>query len=434
MYTKVSLFGLLLLQLTVPTTKAFVPLSHTQGGLGLDSVATGKRTSLMMAKKILCSFDSTGNGEILSNPKIRSNYSYTNILRLHVLAGGSLDLEKYTGVEGSDQICLYVNGVGGDSTSPKLWTEINNVLGVLKFQIDSMKSKLEAVYEEGDKIYVTGFSRGSASARQFVANLENNGLQPANGGKKVKKPPIEFLGCFDTVSDQFASKDLKEILIDATLGKITPSDCIGEVDGKLPSIVKKAVHGLSLDDNRFTMSLIGLVEPFPPVFMDSKDERVHEAWFPGVHADVGGGETEHGLSDCAGVYLQEWLEHEGIVFYKPDEIPKENFKIPGQEDNFVTPELIAFKPDPAGMDYINTGHRSKRHARPVATVHDNKIFKEGTVRIHETVLGHLKARNYDINKNIKNVNNANGDLVVIGSLDKVDDEKTKELKELLKKI
>ena len=56
MITKVSLLGLLLLQLAVPSAKAFVSPTYKEGGLAANNVATETSTSLTMAKKILCSF------------------------------------------------------------------------------------------------------------------------------------------------------------------------------------------------------------------------------------------------------------------------------------------------------------------------------------------------------------------------------------------
>lgn len=448
MFSNLSLVGLLLLlQLTVPVN-AFVLPAYKEGGLGVNSFSRETSTSLMMAKRILCSFDSTDNGEVLSNP-IYSNQtmSYTNVLRLHMLAGGSLDIDKHIGI-GTDQVCLYVNGVGGDSNTNKIVRGIETALANLNEQLKPMTDKLQGVYEKGDKIYVTGFSRGSASARQFVANLEKDGLKCNLSGEKVEKPPVEFLGCFDTVSLQLW-KNLPSSLAELATGKIISSDCVGEKHGKLPSIVKTAVHNLALDDGRFKKQTSDLkfilkhpniwnVAPFPPTFMDSKDERVHEVWFPGIHEDVGGSKPEHGLSDCSGVYMQEWLANEGITFYDtPEEIPKENFIIPkkvngSEKITAVTPGDIVMKPDPSSRDY-HDDDTQRTDPRPVVTVHNNKKYK-GTVRVHETVLEHLKQYDkYNINPEIMNTDNY-ADLLVVGSLDKVDEEKTKEFKETLQKI
>ena len=94
-------------------------------------------------------------------------------------------------------------------------------------------------------------------------------------------------------------------------GGIVPSTVLGEKNGQLPSIVKKAVHNLSLDDPR--------ARTFSPVHMDSTDERVHEVWFPGNHADVGGGFYVEGISNGSGAYMKKFMEQTGMVFLTPEQ-------------------------------------------------------------------------------------------------------------------
>mmetsp|Transcript_18702 Transcript_18702/g.38351 ORF Transcript_18702/g.38351 Transcript_18702/m.38351 type:complete len:198 (+) Transcript_18702:467-1060(+) len=192
-----------------------------------------------------------------------------------------------------------------------------------------------------------------------------------------------------------------------------------------------------MDDGRFKKTFLDIpkvkdiwdIAPFPPCFMDSRDKRVHEVWFPGIHEDVGGSMKDHGLSDCSGVYMQEWLANEGIAFYDTaEEIPKENFIIPGNPQDIypVVPAFITMKPDPSARDWHNDG-KLRDDPRPVITVHNNKKYK-GTIRIHETVLEHLKRnKDYTMNAEVKKTDQYE-DLVVVGSLDKVDDEKTNEFK------
>ena len=154
-------------------------------------------------------------------------------------------------------------------------------------------------------------------------------------------------------------------------GGVMSTDIIGEVNGALPSIVKKAVHNLSLDDGRNKRSATELPEildnpldavVYPPMYMDSQNDKVHEVYFPGVHEDVGGSEEVHGLSDCAGVYMKEWLESEGIQFYDTaNDIPEDHFVIPDWVNKGaeglppVQPDDVAFNPNPGKRDYHNDG-------------------------------------------------------------------------------
>ena len=194
---------------------------------------------------------------------------FSNVLKLHLLAGGSIDMKR-NDIE--NQICLYKRGIGGESTNKCIATT-NAVLGILSQQTTPMRRMLEKVYEKGDELYIVAFSRGSASAREFVVELDKLGIKTASG-ETVEKPPVKFLGCFDTVSEQVEHE--VECLWDERFKLITKPSVLHEKDGKLSSIVETAVHQVSMEDNRqFKGS-----PAFPPVLMDSKDERVHEIWFP----------------------------------------------------------------------------------------------------------------------------------------------------------
>ena len=371
--------------------------------------------------------DGTGVSPLLKkpefNPKEGIDNGYSNILKLVVLAGGSFNNKKN---DVPDQICLYESGIAAMSDS-KIINTINKIHGDLSQQTVPMRKMLEEVYEEGDKLYIIGFSRGASSARKFVTELAEHGIHTAsNPNKKVENPPIEFLGCFDTVSMQ-VQDNLLDILKTKFTREMTKSSVLGEIDGKLPGIVKKAVHNLSLDDRRFHGLLKNL---FPPVLMDSADDRVHEVWFPGVHSDVGGNFFHHGISDCSGKYMQEWMEslEDGITFIQPKDILPECLQIDGHTDIHITPEDVTLNPNAA-----DTLHPQEKDggSRPVVTVTNEKIVEGGIVRIHVSVLHHMEAMKkkntpYAINPNIRETN-----LVVVGSLNKVLEEETKRFKELL---
>mmetsp|Transcript_23074 Transcript_23074/g.49131 ORF Transcript_23074/g.49131 Transcript_23074/m.49131 type:complete len:150 (-) Transcript_23074:1846-2295(-) len=128
-----------------------------------------------------------------------------------------------------------------------------------------MHKELEAVYEEGDEVFIIGFSRGSASARTIACELNE------------KRIPVKFFGCFDTVSMQ-VYKYWGVIIGNAFKKQITSSSVLKEIDGIIPENVERAVQCLSLDDTCYAC-----MPPFPPIIMDSEDPRVHESYFPGTH-------------------------------------------------------------------------------------------------------------------------------------------------------
>jgi len=115
--------------------------------------------------------------------------------------------------------------------------------------------------------------------------------------------PIRFLGLWDTVEAyEMLSEELRRA-VDLVLWPMRFADL------KLAACVKRAVHALSLDDER---------ETFHPLLWDEEWEaelrlvnpsapsRVTQMWFAGVHSNVGGGYSEDQLS----LIPLEWIMRE----------------------------------------------------------------------------------------------------------------------------
>ena len=155
--------------------------------------------------------DGTGNSPETDFPDGESGRGFTNIYKLHLLAGGSTDRTDEKDYEaGSNyvdgQISLYQRGVAasrqenfripGLTKLAKLQSLVaakNFAVGnVMRFQVNPMIDRISKVYDEGDSVYVIGFSRGAASARIFTNKI-------LTGEKGFKVPSVEFLGVYDTV-------------------------------------------------------------------------------------------------------------------------------------------------------------------------------------------------------------------------------------------
>ncbi len=298
-----------------------------------------------------------------------------------------------------------------------------------------MQRKLEDVYEEGDKLYMIGFSRGSSAARKFANDIRKKGLKTKDG-KKVKNIPIEFLGCFETVSMQ-VRKNFFSILWTSLRKEITKSTVLGE-DGFIAPNVKKAVHLVALDDNRQWSPL----PCFPPVLMGA-EERVHEAWFAGEHGDVGGNFFTKGIPDCACVAMKEWMESLGddsIKFIEAKDIHEDCVKIDGYPDVKINPADLALAPDASDRIHLNAECQVKTDDnepsyRLVHVQKNDEIVEGATVNIHESVLDHLEAYIEKgtpevINPNLRKVSKF---INVVGPLGKVLDDKTKRLQAILEK-
>lgn len=171
-------------------------------------------------------------------------------------------------------------------------------------------------YADGDRVFLFGFSRGAYTVRALAGMIYRCGLlcpefenlalyawslfsdedgggdreRIFGGSARVKKVfgrniQIHFVGVWDTVS---------------TFGWIWDLLTVPNTD-KNPSIIHIR-HAISIDEQRSC---------FEPVLINPQhSQTVCEVWFPGVHADVGGGypEKEGGLSRIS----LEWMLNEAF--------------------------------------------------------------------------------------------------------------------------
>jgi uncharacterized protein (DUF2235 family) len=273
-----------------------------------------------MSKNIVLLSDGTGN----SNIKDRG----TNVFKLYE----ALDFNELHG--STKQVAFYDDGVGTEDLKPlKLlggafgWGLARNVRNLYK--------RLVQVYDPGDeqnppdKIYLFGFSRGAFTVRTLAGLIATMGIldirhyasddelelavlqiyenyrsqnkallegiyyEPfmhaffnayGNGSPVVHGPQsqeIEFIGVWDTVDAVGLPFDEATEFWNKMIFRFKFPD------HKLHSNIKRAVHALSIDDQR---------ESFHPLLWESDDSRLEQVWFPGVHSNVGGGYPQQGLS------------------------------------------------------------------------------------------------------------------------------------------
>jgi uncharacterized protein (DUF2235 family) len=289
-------------------------------------------------KKIVLLSDGTGNSAAKKNK--------TNVWRLYA----ALDLHQ------KDQIAMYDDGVGSkDST----WSKVlggafgiglrRNVLELYKYlcrNYCTAKENQESSGDpntEADKIYMFGFSRGAFTVRVLAAMVAEVGLctdfeseQQLNDfakenfrvyrdkyehgilaqliwklfRKKPEKhsnvtPNIEVVGVWDTVDAYVLPMDELAILWDFFIYPIRFTDY------NLAKPVQRAYHAVSVDDERHT---------FHPVMWNEAngETRIEQVWFPGVHADVGGGYPRRSLSlvalDWMLTKVEQTSSQDGLLF------------------------------------------------------------------------------------------------------------------------
>lgn len=199
------------------------------------------------AKNIVICFDGTGNHP---NQAEEKGEDTTNVYRLCDAL-----------IEDENQTVKYLKGVG--TSGWEIWDQKGELYGLGANSIkNEAKEFLLDSYELDDKLFIFGFSRGAAIARDFANAINDEGI------RTVRNVPIEMLGLWDTVAAFGIPVDI--------IGLPTQSTNLGKkLD--VPSNVSKTYHLLSIDEKR---------APFIPTLVEAAT-NVEEVWFAGVHADVG---------------------------------------------------------------------------------------------------------------------------------------------------
>jgi uncharacterized protein (DUF2235 family) len=237
-------------------------------------------------------------------------------------------------LDDSRQVAYYHPGVGteGSPTARNKVEAFFSVIaglafgaGILLYVGDAYRFLMN-VYEDGDQIYLFGFSRGAYTVRALAGMIslygllhkENEGMIPyivkmysrktrdaegmspmfkvAGGFKKTfsRRPKIHVVGVWDTVSSVGVIWDPLKLPYTAQ-----------------NPIMVHGIHALSIDEKRcfFRNNLWGL--PLPAK-QNEEQQTIHQVWFAGVHSDIGGGypSAESGLSQIT----LEWMLGEAVKF------------------------------------------------------------------------------------------------------------------------
>lgn len=244
-----------------------------------------------MGRNLVLCFDGTNNQYAVVN---------TNVVKLYSMLDRT----------GSDQLAYYQPGIG-TSAPPGMWGHLRGwlvtridlaVAWLLSDHVTTGYRYLMRYYQEGDRVFIFGFSRGAYTARALGGMLHKVGLLSQGNEELIpfawdvykrkdnfavargfchtfgRRVPIHFMGLWDTVS---------------SVGWMwNPSTLPYTTNNPSVMVVR---HAIALDERRayFRQNLWGETE-------DSVTNCL-QVWFPGVHCDVGGGyaERESGLSKLA---------------------------------------------------------------------------------------------------------------------------------------
>src|SRR5712691_484956 len=282
-----------------------------------------------MAKKLIVCADGTWNTE---NETDRGFPCPTNVTKI---ARALLPTDQ----NGMPQLVRHIDGVGtefgvqfrGGAVGRGIF---HNVVVGYRFLYQN--------YEEGDQILLFGFSRGAYTVRSLSGLIRNSGIlrrgeescedeavalyrdyapeTAADGETSIRfraahsyETKIELIGVWDTVGA------LGIPGLDGRFRILKGLDWQFH-DVTLSSRVKNAFHALAIHEHR---------AGFVPTLWERKpdapaDQTLEQVWFSGVHADVGGGYPQAGLSDVALLWMMNKAESQGKLAF--DRAPLVNFR------------------------------------------------------------------------------------------------------------
>jgi uncharacterized protein (DUF2235 family) len=293
-----------------------------------------------MGKNIVLLADGTGNSE--------SSAFKTNVRRLYE----AVDTQPPKPGE-SAQVAFYDNGVGTETFKPLQVLGLAFGIGVAR-NVKNLYTFLCRNYNEGDNIYLFGFSRGAFTVRvlaglilrcgvvvdwksdaelaqsvklayaeykrdvarratktrpwllagQLLGGKEAGEIEGIDFGFEQKYPRISFIGVWDTVDAYGMPIDELKEGIDRYVWPMTLAD------RHFSDHVDRACHALSLDDERPTFRPVLWTDPA------NKPERLSQVWFAGVHANVGGGYPDDSLACVSLQWMMDEAHACGLRFYQ----------------------------------------------------------------------------------------------------------------------
>lgn len=230
--------------------------------------------------------------------------------------------------QGMPQLVYYDEGLGTEN-------KVDAILGG-SFAVGLSKNVQEAYrflcfnYDPGDEIYLFGFSRGAYTVRSLGGLISYCGLvrrshirrtpeayeiyRELDSATRIRKgrefqqkysysepAKITVLGCWDTVGSVGIPDILPFWSFDREINKK-----YGFHDTTLSAIVERALHALSIDENR---------QVFQPTFMqqksENKEQQLRQIWFPGDHSSIGGGTRAYrGLSNAALLWAIDVIQND----------------------------------------------------------------------------------------------------------------------------
>lgn len=227
-------------------------------------------------------------------------------------------------VQDARQTAHYDDGVGADGINAVKLFEGATGAGLDEKVMDGYQFLMNH-FQEGDRIFLFGFSRGAYTVRSLGQMLAQCGLLPVIAGEssvnerlrvqnayaiyrqnnqtactafkqdmKCDLPVIQMIGVWDTVG----ALGIPMMLFDALNHALFSFH-----DNALDPAILYGYQALAIDEER---------KSFIPSIWDDR-EGIEQVWFTGAHSDVGGGYAQHGLSDITLRWMMEKALSQGVL-------------------------------------------------------------------------------------------------------------------------
>jgi uncharacterized protein (DUF2235 family) len=226
--------------------------------------------------------------------------------------------------DGVDQVVSYHDGIG---TRGPLDRITGGAFGRgMEANIRVLYRFIVYNYVEGDHIFAFGFSRGAFTVRSLLGFMQKVGLLEKDADYYVPEiygcyennyqpgskewehafrhvthrrpcPPIHFVGVWDTVGALGAP---------GILGQLFNRKKYKYHDVGLTPSIQHAFHAMAIDERR---------RPFRPTLWKRPQGwsgTLEQAWFAGVHSNIGGGYAPDGLANGALHWMAEKAEGLGL--------------------------------------------------------------------------------------------------------------------------
>jgi uncharacterized protein (DUF2235 family) len=277
---------------------------------------------------------------------------------------------KSVSQDGIPQIVNYTSGVGTEGGP--LYKLLSGTTGKgLPENVREAYAFLANNYHHGDEIFLIGFSRGAFTARSIAGLIGEIGLLTKKGLNDLpevyedvqhrrdpsyvpKHPDIPFPRKPSADDPRYGEEMERRGLtrLDIPIKAIAVWDTVGSLgiprigllqraglqnrqsratafyDTKLSNCVENAFQALALDENRSSFSPAIWEKP------EGNKTTLRQVWFPGVHANVGGGYDDMQLANITLAWmmsqLQPFLEMREEYLFEQDALNEDFYKESGQ--------------------------------------------------------------------------------------------------------